>query len=64
MRGEIGFDADPDLTADLVYGPMLYRLLNGHGQLDDAFARGLTAATVRMLKSAPITPRLRAEAAE
>ena len=64
MRGEIGFDADPELTADLVYGPMLYRLLNGHGALDDVFARNLTAATVRMLKSAPIVPRLRAEAAE
>jgi AcrR family transcriptional regulator len=64
MRGEIGFDSEPELTADLVYGPMLYRLLNGHGALDDAFARSLTASTVRMLKSAAIAPRLRAEAAE
>ena len=64
MRGEIGFDAEPELTADLVYGPMLYRLLNGHGALDDAFARSLTAATVRMLKSGAIAPRVRAEAAE
>lgn len=64
MRGEIGFDADPELTADLVYGPMLYRLLNGHGTLDDGFARSLTAAAARLLKGVPATPRLRAEAAE
>ena len=64
MRGEIGFDADPELTADLVYGPMLYRLLNGHGALDDAFALAVTGAAERMLRNTAVTPRLRAEAAE
>jgi AcrR family transcriptional regulator len=64
MRGEIGFDADPELTADLVYGPMLYRLLNGHGQLDDTFARNLTTAAMRLLKGTSAAPRMRAEAAE
>ena len=64
MRGEIGFDADPELTADLVYGPMLYRLLNGHGQLDDIFARNLTTAAMRLLKGTSAMPRMRAEAAE
>jgi AcrR family transcriptional regulator len=64
MRGEIGFDADPEITADLVYGPMLYRLLNGHGQLDDTFARNLTAAAMRLLKGAPAVSRMHAAAAE
>jgi len=64
VRGEIGLDADPELTADLVYGPMLYRLLNGHGALDDTFAHAVTGAALRMLKSTAGNARIRADAAE
>jgi AcrR family transcriptional regulator len=45
LRGECAFDADQSLVADLVYGPILYRLLNGHAELDETFAFGLVDAT-------------------
>ena len=34
-RGEIRPDIDSDMVLDLVYGPMVFRLLAGHGPLDD-----------------------------
>jgi AcrR family transcriptional regulator len=37
-RGEIPRDADHEWLADLIYGPIWYRLLNRHAALDDAFA--------------------------
>jgi hypothetical protein len=43
---------------------MLYRLLNGHGQLDDTFARNLTTAAMRLLKGTPGVSRMHAAAAE
>lgn len=63
LRGEVGVDADPELAADIVYGPMLYRLLNGHGALDDAFARGVAEAAIRALRSVS-GPKKVLEAAE
>jgi len=42
QRGEMA--ADDDVLLDLVYGPMWYRLLVGHGPLDDAYARELAEA--------------------
>lgn len=40
-RGEIGVMVDLELTVDLIYGPMWYRLLNQHAPLDEDFARHL-----------------------
>ncbi|MBB6731210.1 TetR/AcrR family transcriptional regulator [Cohnella zeiphila] len=37
-RGEIPTNADLEWLADLCYGPIWYRLLNRHAELDDAFA--------------------------
>ena len=39
---------DPVLATDLLYGPMWYRLLVGHGRLDDAFARAIVKAVLRL----------------
>jgi AcrR family transcriptional regulator len=35
-RGEIREDVDGELVMDLVYGPMIFRLLAGHGSLSEA----------------------------
>ena len=65
LRGEVPFDGDPELAADMIYGPILYRLLNGHAPLDETFAYGVVDATVAMLKPAvDQTARRAAEAAE
>lgn len=41
-RGEVASGADIELTIDLVYGPMWYRLLNKHAPLDLKFAEQLS----------------------
>jgi len=40
-RGELGCDRNLDLLADLIYGPMWYRLLLGHAPLDEQFINDL-----------------------
>ncbi|MCE9520975.1 MAG: TetR/AcrR family transcriptional regulator [Alphaproteobacteria bacterium] len=64
LRGEVPFDADAELAADFIYGPILYRLLNGHGALDETFAYGLVDATVLTLKAHDQLAQRAAEAAE
>jgi AcrR family transcriptional regulator len=38
-RGEIAADTNVDVALDLLYGPFYHRLLQGHGSLNDRFAR-------------------------
>jgi AcrR family transcriptional regulator len=64
LRGEVAFEADADLAADLVYGPILYRLLNGHAILDETFAFDLVDATVSALRYRETGVKRAAEAAE
>ena len=64
LRGETTFDVDVELIADLVYGPVLYRLLNGHGQLDETFAFNLADATAAAVRNREPAIRRAAEAAE
>jgi len=40
--GELDRKLDTDLTLDLIYGPICYRLLVGHQPLDSAFAQALS----------------------
>jgi AcrR family transcriptional regulator len=44
-RGEIRSNLDSELLLDLVYGPLLFRLMAGHGSLNDSEA----AATVEAI---------------
>ena len=37
-RGELREDLDPEVTVDVLYGPIYYRMLVGHAPLDDDFA--------------------------
>ena len=40
-RGEIREDVDSELAMDMIYGPMIFRLLAGHGSLSDLESEGL-----------------------
>lgn len=64
LRGECAFDADIDLVADMIYGPMLYRLLNAHAPLEETFAYNLVDATLASLRVQEPGARRAAEAAE
>jgi AcrR family transcriptional regulator len=64
LRGEVVFDVDDDLAADMIFGPILFRLLNGHGQLDETFAFNLVDATVAAMRHVETGTRRAAEAAE
>jgi AcrR family transcriptional regulator len=43
-RGEIRDDFDSDMVLDLIYGPLVFRLLAGHGPLNDREAEVVVAA--------------------
>lgn len=47
-RGHLPAKLNPELLTDMVFGPMWYRLLTGHGPLDTAFARELAATVSRL----------------
>jgi AcrR family transcriptional regulator len=64
LRGEVVFDVDDDLAADMIFGPILFRLLNGHGQLDETFAFNLVDVTVAAMRHVETGARRAAEAAE
>jgi AcrR family transcriptional regulator len=64
LRGEAAFDTDVELAADLIYGPILYRLLNAHALLDETFAYNLVDAAVESLRVRETGVRRTAEAAE
>lgn len=64
LRGEVVFDVDDDLAADMIFGPILFRLLNGHGALDETFAFNLVDATVAAMRHVETGIRRAAEAAE
>ena len=64
LRGEVVFDVDDELAADMIFGPILFRLLNGHGALDETFAFNLVDATVAAMRHVETGVRRAAEAAE
>jgi len=43
-RGEIRKDIDGEVVLDLVYGPMVFRLLAGHGSMDDGESEAMVGA--------------------
>ena len=48
-RGELRPDVDPEAAIDLVFGPVMYRLVAGHAPLDDAAADAIADAAMRGL---------------
>ncbi|HEY4355807.1 MAG TPA: TetR/AcrR family transcriptional regulator [Acidobacteriaceae bacterium] len=49
-RGEICPDLDSDMVLDLMYGPMIFRLLAGHGSLSDQQAKLAVQAVFKGLR--------------
>jgi hypothetical protein len=43
-RGEIRKEIDAEIVLDLVYGPMIFRLLAGHGSLNDLESEAMIEA--------------------
>jgi AcrR family transcriptional regulator len=43
-RGEIRRDIDGDVALDLIYGPVIFRLLTGHSPLNEGQAKAIVAA--------------------
>lgn len=43
-RGEIRREIDAEIVLDLVYGPMVFRLLAGHGELNDDESEAMISA--------------------
>ena len=48
-RGELRADVDPGVAFDLVFAPLLYRLLLGHDPLDEAAADAIVDVALRGL---------------
>ena len=48
-RGEMREGADLDLILDVLYGPLYYRLLFGHGCLTERYANGLADLIVEAI---------------
>ena len=51
-RGEIRKEMDSDVVLDMVYGPTIFRLLAGHGALNDAESETIVAAVFSGIRSA------------
>ncbi|MEC4762697.1 TetR/AcrR family transcriptional regulator [Mycobacterium sherrisii] len=48
-RGELRPDIDPEVAIDLIFGPVMYRLVAGHAPLDDASADAIVETAMRGL---------------
>jgi AcrR family transcriptional regulator len=51
QRGEIRKDVDAEIVLDLIYGPMVFRLLTGHGSLAEREAESVVKAVFRGLRN-------------
>jgi AcrR family transcriptional regulator len=51
-RGEIRKEIDSDIVLDLIYGPMIFRLLAGHGSLSDRDSEAVVEAVFGGLRRA------------
>lgn len=49
-RGEICKESDPEMVLDLIYGPMIFRLLAGHGSLSDEESSAMVKTIFRGLR--------------
>ena len=58
-RGELPADFDAVLAGDLIFGPVLYRLLLRHGPIDPPFARTLVDQFMQHARTRPAWRHLR-----
>jgi hypothetical protein len=49
-RGEIRTEIDSEMVLDLIYGPMVFRLLAGHGSLSDRESEAMVKAVFGGIK--------------
>ncbi|MCQ6358853.1 MULTISPECIES: TetR/AcrR family transcriptional regulator [Bacillus cereus group] len=49
-RNEIRNDIDSKIIIDLIYGPMIYRLLTGHAPLDDNLAKSIVDVVIKGIR--------------
>ena len=56
-RGEFRGGIDPDVAMDLIFGPIVYRVLSGHTPLSKPFVRELVDAAVNGLANTAKTAR-------
>jgi len=63
-RGEIHPDMDGDLVLDLIFGPMVYRLLVGHGPLDENQAKTIIRTVFRGVRGHAQPERTRKKSPE
>jgi AcrR family transcriptional regulator len=52
-RGEIRPEVDGELVLDLIFGPMIYRLMAGHGALDENQATAIIEAVFCGVQTSP-----------
>ena len=52
-RGDIPAPADLEVVLDMIYAPILYRVLAGHAPLDAGFAEALARQALRLLRDEP-----------
>jgi len=55
-RGEIRKEIDPQIILDLIYGPMVFRLLAGHGSLSDEESATMVKTIFRGLRRSDHEP--------
>jgi hypothetical protein len=55
-RGEIRKEIDSELVLDLIYGPMIFRLLAGHGSLHETESEALVQVVFAGLKVSSKNP--------
>lgn len=52
-RGQLGAEHDLEMLTDIVFGTMWYRLLIGHGSMDESLADELTDVIIRLVSPPP-----------
>lgn len=56
-RGEIREEIDGEIVLDMIYGPMIFRLLAGHGSLSDRDSEAVVHAVFGGLRESKYRPR-------
>jgi len=56
-RGEIRSNVDSEVVLDLIYGPIIFRLLSGQGQLNTKEAEALVAAVFSGIEKTPLSSK-------